>query len=121
MRIYSGQVLHLIGDGVSAGEILVSGEILKASTITAHNEFGKAPAVAPADFRDAKVNGKKLTLRMGDGGTLVADLQRALKELGYYAGNVSSDYAATTYNAVRRTRSSGRRHKPRGRRLRRPR
>ena len=45
-------------------------------------------------------NGKKLTLRMGDGGTLVADLQRALKELGYYAGNISSHYAATTYNAV---------------------
>ncbi|MBR7083996.1 MAG: sporulation protein YqfD [Oscillospiraceae bacterium] len=27
VRIYNGQLLHLIGDGVSAGEILVSGEI----------------------------------------------------------------------------------------------
>ena len=53
----------------------VSGEILKASTITAHNEFGKAPAVAPADFRDAKVNGKKLTLTLPAASVVVLEVK----------------------------------------------
>ena len=49
----------------------------------------------------AAPDGKYVTLKMGDGGTLVANLQRALKQLGYYTGNISSHYAATTYNGVR--------------------
>ena len=53
----------------------VSGEILKASSITAHNEFGKAPAVAPADFRDAKVNGKKLTLTLPAASVVVLEVK----------------------------------------------
>ena len=44
--------------------------------------------------------GQYVTLQMGDGGALVGDLQRALKKLGYYKGNISNHYAATTYNGI---------------------
>ena len=48
----------------------------------------------------AAPNGKRVPLKMGDGGSLVGELQRALKELGYYSGNISSHYAATTFRGI---------------------
>ena len=56
----------------------------------------------PPEYKDVTPapNGKKVPLQMGDSGSPVSDLQRALKELGYYSGNISSHYAATTYKGV---------------------
>ena len=61
-----------------------------------------AKVTNPPEYRTvtAAPNGNYVTLQMGDGGTLVGNLQRALKELGYYSGNISSHYAATTYRGI---------------------
>ena len=41
------------------------------------------------------------SLRMGDSGSAVKDLQTKLKKLGYYSGTVDSTFGSGTYTAVR--------------------
>ena len=41
------------------------------------------------------------SLRMGDSGSAVKDLQTQLKKLGYYSGTVDSTFGSGTYTAVR--------------------
>jgi alpha-N-arabinofuranosidase len=42
----------------------VSGEILTARDVSAYNDFGKAPAVAPAPFKGCKLSGGQLRVTL---------------------------------------------------------
>ena len=53
----------------------VTGEILKADKINAYNEFGKAPAVAPAAFTGAKATGKGVKLTLPAASVVVLEIQ----------------------------------------------
>jgi alpha-N-arabinofuranosidase len=53
----------------------VSGEILKADKINAYNDFGKAPAVAPAAFKGAKVSGKTVKLTLPAASVVVLEVR----------------------------------------------
>ena len=53
----------------------VTGEILKADKINAYNDFGKAPAVAPAAFTGAKASGKSVKLTLPAASVVVLEIQ----------------------------------------------
>ena len=53
----------------------VSGEILTASDVHAYNDFGKAPAVAPAAFSGAKVSGKTVKLTLPAASVVVLEVK----------------------------------------------
>jgi alpha-N-arabinofuranosidase len=53
----------------------VTGEILKADKINAYNEFGKAPAVAPAAFTGAKTTGKVVKVTLPAASVVVLEIQ----------------------------------------------
>ncbi len=53
----------------------VQGEILHSDKINAINDFGKAPAVAPAAFKDVKVKGKKLVMTLPAASVVVLEIQ----------------------------------------------
>ena len=53
----------------------VSGEILKADRIDRYNEFGKAAAVTPAAYKDAKVSGKKVTMTLPAASVVVLEIK----------------------------------------------
>ena len=52
----------------------ISGEILCAPEVNAHNDFGKAPAVAPAPFKDFRVSGKSLKLTLPPASVVVLEI-----------------------------------------------
>jgi len=58
-----------------------------------------APSAAPAATPDAAPSGYA-TLRYGDTGEAVKALQRRLKELGYFTGNIGGNYLTLTQSAV---------------------
>ena len=51
-------------DGLNLAGLRVSGEVITAGEMNAHNEFGKPPAVRPAPFRDVAINGDRLIVEM---------------------------------------------------------
>ena len=53
----------------------ITGEILKADRIDAYNDFGKAPAVAPASFTGAKATGKGIKLTLPAASVVVLEIQ----------------------------------------------
>ena len=53
----------------------VSGEILRADKIQAYNAFDKAPAVAPAAFKDATLNRGTLTVRIPAASIVVLEVR----------------------------------------------
>ncbi|MBR6882169.1 MAG: alpha-N-arabinofuranosidase, partial [Bacteroidales bacterium] len=53
----------------------VTGEILKADRIDAYNDFGKAPAVAPAAFTGAKASGKSVKLTLPAASVVMLEIQ----------------------------------------------
>ncbi len=53
----------------------VTGEILAASDIHAYNDFGKAPAVAPAAFTGAKLSGKTIKLTLPAASVVVLEVK----------------------------------------------
>ena len=53
----------------------VTGEILQARSISDHNEFGKAPAVAPAAFKGAKTTGKGVRLTLPAASVAVLEIR----------------------------------------------
>ncbi len=61
----------------------------------------KKPTIDDNDDDDAPRE-----LQRGDKGQLVRDLQRALKNLGYYTGSVDGDYGSGTATAVKRFQSA---------------
>ena len=53
----------------------VTGEVLKAARINAYNDFGKAPAVAPAAFKDFKKSGKALKVTLPAASVVVLEVK----------------------------------------------
>ena len=53
----------------------VSGEILCSPDIHAYNDFGKAPAVAPAPFKGAKLSGKTVKVTLPAASVVVLELR----------------------------------------------
>ena len=53
----------------------VSGTVLKADSISAYNDFGKAPAVKPAAFTGAKVSGKVIRLTLPAASVVVLEVK----------------------------------------------
>ncbi|MBO6082736.1 MAG: alpha-N-arabinofuranosidase, partial [Bacteroidales bacterium] len=53
----------------------VSGEILQADKIQAYNEFGKAPAVAPAPFKGATLNRGVLSVKLPAASVVVLEVR----------------------------------------------
>lgn len=53
----------------------VTGEILKADKVNAYNDFGKAPAVAPVEFKGAKISGKTLKLTLPAASVVVLEVK----------------------------------------------
>ncbi len=51
------------------------GEILQAASIDAYNDFGQKPAVVPAAFKGAKVNGKKLNVTLPAASVVVLEVK----------------------------------------------
>ena len=52
-------------------------------------------------YKNANSDKDDDSLRMGDSGSAVKDLQTKLKKLGYYSGTVDSTFGSGTYTAVR--------------------
>ena len=52
----------------------VSGEILHADKVNAYNDFGKAPAVAPAPFTGAKIIGRTVKLTLPAASVVVLEI-----------------------------------------------
>ncbi|MBQ8082379.1 MAG: peptidoglycan-binding protein [Clostridia bacterium] len=76
--------------------------------------FGNSPTATPTSKTKAATNppayrtvtnppvgSDYITLRMGDSGAPVKQLQEALKKAGYFKGTVDSKYGASTYEAVK--------------------
>ncbi len=53
----------------------VTGEILKAAKVNAYNDFGKAPEVVPAPFKEVKVSGKTLKLTLPAASVVVLEVK----------------------------------------------
>ena len=66
------QTVTLTFDSLKPGS--VSGEILTAAAIDTYNEFGKAPAVAPAAFQGAKISGKTVKLTLPAASVVVLEI-----------------------------------------------
>ena len=65
--------VELAFDALRPGQ--VSGEILQADRLNAYNDFGKAPAVAPKPYKDAKISGKTLRLTLPAASIVVLEVK----------------------------------------------
>ncbi|MBQ7865527.1 MAG: peptidoglycan-binding protein [Clostridia bacterium] len=91
---YSGSVDGSYGSG-TAGAVMA---FQRANDITVDGKAG------PTTQRVLYGTGTSITystLREGDSGSAVRNLQHTLYELGYYDGKIDGDYGATTRDAVR--------------------
>ena len=84
-----------------------------ANTETNRMLFGLVPTASPTpktvtnppSYRtvtNPPVGSNYITLKMGDSGAPVSQLQQALKRGGYFKGTVNGQYGGTTYDAVKR-------------------
>jgi hypothetical protein len=90
-----GIALALLLIGLAAGGVFTSGSSKKTSppptrhTVQTTTQTPTQTLAVPA-----------ATLKLGDRGTAVKELQRALRSLGYTVGSIDGDFGASTANAL---------------------
>lgn len=101
---------RLVDDGV-AGDSTLGVLYSDAARSASYNQTTPKPNITPMPKPTAIVNyvvvtpdpqGGYVTLREGNSGTLVRNLQQALKNQGYYSGTVDGKYGEGTTKAVTR-------------------
>ena len=95
---YSGTVDSTFGSGTYAAVRAFQKKYnLTADGVAGSETLKKLDSV----YKNANSDKDDDSLRMGDSGSAVKDLQTKLKKLGYYSGTVDSTFGSGTYAAVR--------------------
>ena len=95
---YSGTVDSTFGSGTYAAVRAFQKKYnLTADGVAGSETLKKLDSV----YKNADSDKDDDSLRMGDSGSAVKDLQTKLKKLGYYSGTVDSTFGSGTYAAVR--------------------
>ena len=95
---YSGTVDSTFGSGTYAAVRAFQ----KKYNLTADGVAGSETLKKlDSAYKNANSDKDDDSLRMGDSGSAVKDLQTKLKKLGYYSGTVDSTFGSGTYAAVR--------------------
>ena len=95
---YSGTVDSTFGSGTYAAVRAFQKKYnLTADGVAGSETLKKLDSV----YKNANSAKDDDSLRMGDSGSAVKDLQTKLKKLGYYSGTVDSTFGSGTYAAVR--------------------
>ena len=95
---YSGTVDSTFGSGTyTAVRAFQKKYNLTADGVAGSETLKKLDSV----YKNADSDKDDDSLRMGDSGSAVKDLQTKLKKLGYYSGTVDSTFGSGTYTAVR--------------------
>ncbi len=93
---YTGGIIVISGTATPAPTVITINTMEPVATVPPATPVAATPTVVPTPTATSS------SLRNGSQGDAVRDLQRKLKKLGFYTGNIDGDFGPGTESAVKR-------------------